>query len=561
MARSAPDRLTPQFQHPMRSQVQDRRGSSPTGISPTTGGPSPDSISPSPPPVRVHELAALPHRRGRSPGGEGRGDRYPHGGTEGTQLQDERFCIILWVVGSSLAFPLVLSGWLFLVPFMVHANWTPWPPSSVPPQSARSTALSTLSPTTAASPTSATPWQYIPSACIVPVTLPTRPARLNVSAPYSFGPANATSRPIFCLFNNTHVNAWNNITSSPWDYVFATMPFALCPYVVYWSVGIEDGNITSRQPDYDEQYGLYRLRAIADSLNFNTVKILLALGGYPEDAPHFSRLGWDQAIADRLLENIVSTLERFGLNGITVHWVKARAGCEGPDDVTDSIITVILELTKASQLVAQEAADVVDHFFLATHSKRGTGGKDTQFCEARTRSLHQAYRSFVDALPAQKLRRSQLCLTDSLMPWTVKGIFTKPKRFSFPNNVIVGTSIQTECKWPSACTFTENTSCIIHLGQKVSTSRYPDLLFVVDGIGELSKRVNFNYINATQLASAPGDPMHACVLLLDLDADNYVDQCGGKYPRYALMRNYYYGTLGKTPSGGGDFNGTIVGCY
>ncbi|KAL1418174.1 hypothetical protein MTO96_026187 [Rhipicephalus appendiculatus] len=169
--------------------------------------------------------------------------------------------------------------------------------------------------------TGTNPWPNVPSACLVPVPWSTLPPNLNVSAPYSFGPSNESSRPIFCLYNNTRVYAWRNITNSSWNYVFATLPFALCPYVVYWSVGIEDGNLTSRQRNFDEQYGLHRLRAIADSLNFKAVKILLALGGYPEDAPHFWRLGWDKELKERLMGNVADSLHRFGLNGITVHWV------------------------------------------------------------------------------------------------------------------------------------------------------------------------------------------------------------------------------------------------
>ncbi|KAL3208190.1 hypothetical protein MRX96_039298 [Rhipicephalus microplus] len=83
---------------------------------------------------------------------------------------------------------------------------------------------------------------------------------------------------------------------------------------------------------------------------------------------------------------------------------------------------------------------------------------------------------------------------------------------------------------------------------------------MIDAAKEVHKRLDFNVINATLVAAAPGDSSHACVLLHDLDADNYVDQCGARFARYALMRNYYYGAIGTTLSGNGDVLKTIARC-
>ncbi|KAL1481781.1 hypothetical protein MTO96_034178 [Rhipicephalus appendiculatus] len=46
-------------------------------------------------------------------------------------------------------------------------------------------------------------------------------------------------------------------------------------------------------PWFDEHHGLHQLRNITDSLGYMNVKILLAVGGYPEDGPYFSVLGHD----------------------------------------------------------------------------------------------------------------------------------------------------------------------------------------------------------------------------------------------------------------------------
>ncbi|KAL1418175.1 hypothetical protein MTO96_026188 [Rhipicephalus appendiculatus] len=581
MAAPVPDHVIRQGLRAATLQGQVGRGGAPTGHSSPLNGPSPESLSPSPPPVRTHELVALPPPRNRAMGGEELGQRHRNGAPADTppQQQNERLCIVLWVVGASIAFPLVFSAWLVIVPFVVHATWTTPLPFFLPPQSSMSTVPSTLSTTTAVPPTSANPWQNVSSTCIVPVTLSTLPPRLNVSAPFSFGPSNESSRPLFCLFNNTRVNAWRNITKSSWNYVFATLPFALCPYVVYWSVGIEDGNLTSRLPSFDVEHGLYRLRAIADSLNFRTVKILLALGGYPEDAPHFSRLGWDQDTLNHLLDNVVRSLNKFVLNGVTVHWVEARAGCEGPDDATvlktllrnlrtrfnsrmllDAMVTVMLQLNKASQLVAQEAADVVDYIFLATQNEHGTPWTSlVHFCRTRTDSLQASYRWFANGVAALKLRRSQLCLTDSLMPFALRGSFRAGGTFSYAGKP-ERAPIHLECSWPSICTFQNAGSCAMHVGRQVSTGSSPDQMFLIDSSSALANRLDFRAFNTTQWVPEHSNFTENCVLLLDLDADNYVDQCGAIYARYVLMRNFYYGTLGRALAGDGEVNGTFPQC-
>ncbi|KAH7970737.1 hypothetical protein HPB49_014920 [Dermacentor silvarum] len=562
-------------QRDTRPHGQAGRSGAPTPHSPIDG-PSPETLSPSPPPVRVHVLGALPSQRDPArPSRDQRDHRYPDGARH-TQPQDERLCIMLWVVGASLTFPLVLSAWLVLVPYLVHANWTTL--VSPPPLSVSSEFLST----TAIPATSTSPWQDVPSQCLAPVMLSALPPRLNVSAPYSFGPSNESSRPIFCLFNNTRVYGGPE-SSTRWNYVITALPFALCPYVVYWSVGIENGNLKSRQPSFDEQYGLHRLRAIADALNFTTVKLLLALGGYPDDAPHFSRLGRDHATMVRLMNNLADSLERFGLNGITVHWIEARAGCHGPDDARvlnrllrslretlnarkpsgGALVTVMLELNAPSQFVARETADIVDHFFLATQNERRSSRLHiNQFCESGTAVMHDAYRRFVSALAATKLRRSQVCLTDSLMPFRVNVALQQNLSLKYASKTLTRVPLYPECNKDGMCEYTEpGSSCHYNLFLVKGPSHpYLGHMFLIDDVSTLQKRLDFTEINVTQLASAPGDPPHACILLLDLDGDIYADQCGGHLSRYALMRNYYYGTLGKLLRGDGDVHGTYATC-
>lgn len=138
-------------------------------------------------------------------------------------------------------------------------------------------------------------------------------------------------------------------------------------------MGIADGNLKSRQPSFDEQYGLHLLREVADSFNFKALKILLAVGGYPEDAPHFSRLGWDIDAMNSLMRDVVDSVDRFGLNGITVHWAEAHDGCTGTDDIT--VFKTLLSV-QFSHMVQRQ--DVAGH-----HDHRNSGAEHYQSARAR----------------------------------------------------------------------------------------------------------------------------------------------------------------------------------
>ncbi|KAL3242576.1 hypothetical protein MRX96_021021 [Rhipicephalus microplus] len=252
MATADPDRGIRQDQCSTRLQEPRHHRDAVTGHSSPIGGPSPESLSPSPTPVRVRELVTRPPQKNQASAGDEPGQRHPDDATQDMQVQDERSCIVLWVVGAAFTFPLILSAWLVLVPFLVRANWT----------TTSTTPLFSLTPQHT--------MHTMPSTCIVPVAWSTLPPSLNVGVPYSFGASNESSRPIFCLYNNTRVHAGCNITNSRWNYLFATLPFALCPYRVCWSVGIEDGNLKSRQSSFDEQYGLHRLRQVADFIQLQS---------------------------------------------------------------------------------------------------------------------------------------------------------------------------------------------------------------------------------------------------------------------------------------------------
>ncbi|KAL1418172.1 hypothetical protein MTO96_026185 [Rhipicephalus appendiculatus] len=225
--------------------------------------------------------------------------------------------------------------------------------------------------------------------------------------------------------------------------------------------------------------------------------------------------------------NVADSLHRFGLNGITVHWVEAHAGCNGPDDVTalktllqsfrawfndrmlpDVMITVILQLTKASQLVVQEAADVVNHFFLATENEgRKSNGSFYETCDERTEAMHNAYRMFVSALPSQRLRRSQLCFSDSLIPSVIRGSLVYrggSPSFEYRIDELRAAPIHLECSWPNVCKLPlSGRSCNVHFAKQVTMDKDADRVFMIDNSSEVQRRLNFSEINAPQLVAVP----------------------------------------------------------
>ncbi|KAL3249119.1 hypothetical protein MRX96_056167 [Rhipicephalus microplus] len=75
-------------------------------------------------------------------------------------------------------------------------------------------------------------------------------------------------------------------------------------------------------------------------------------------------------------------------------------------------------------------------------------------------------------------------------------------------------------------------------------SAFDDWAFLTTQVSELGQRFSWRNIDMSQIPPAPDDPPHACVLLLDFDGDNFVDQCRGSFSRYAFANHFYFGSLG-----------------
>ncbi|KAK8757992.1 hypothetical protein V5799_017936 [Amblyomma americanum] len=146
---------------------------------------------------------------------------------------------------------------------------------------------------------------------------------------------NATHR-IFCLFNNSRFRR-----SGLYDFVPENFPLSYCSYVVYWSVSVANASVSSRVERFDTAYGLWKLKETLDNhLLAQRVGVLMALGGYTDDSPHFSRLGRDPSAMGRFVANVMQAISAHHLDGVTIHWAVPHMVCRTTDDALTMSILV-----------------------------------------------------------------------------------------------------------------------------------------------------------------------------------------------------------------------------
>ncbi|KAL1481779.1 hypothetical protein MTO96_034176 [Rhipicephalus appendiculatus] len=450
---------------------------------------------------------------------------------------DERVCLQLWVLWAALTLPLLFSMWLFLVPFVVNTN-------------TQLTDGRTVTTT--------------PEPCLKPVKLlePSMPIRTSPNA--TLGPSGLQARPFFCLFRNNAVTFSRNYSTvgQNYDYTFWSVPFKLCHNVIYWSVAIDNGNITSRMPSFDHSYGLYQLRNITDKLGYLDVKILLALGGYPEDGPHFSLLGRDPVTLDRLTTNVVAALSSFRLDGVTVHWVDPGPRCGSPDDqgtiaallralrqafdnngMTHAMVTAMLDGSTSVERVISTSKDAVNHFFLTDHQRLAGGPRGfDEVCATYSDNTISTLSHYINSVPG--LRWDQICATAPVAALAADGdIDVTAQQFMMqPGRPLRWAPIYEACGKLGFCKLlAASTSCIVHQmnwdrGLHTANLHAGTIYFV-----DTTFTIQLRYRNRFH-APIVGEP---CVFVTLIEHDNYAGQCGGGYHRYLLLQHLYFGTRGQ----------------
>ncbi|KAK8784606.1 hypothetical protein V5799_009026 [Amblyomma americanum] len=481
---------------------------------------------------------------------------------QGQTPEEDRVCVQSWAMIFALTAPYFLSAWLLVLPFLVRSNRSAL---TILPTFASPTVTSTLRtpplPTTAVPTTTVDIWQGIPADCRVPVSLGDTYGPTNVSSPSAAAsqPRSLPAKPFFCLFNNSRFYD----PARSLLYGIETMPMQFCSSIVYWSVGIENGSLQSRVPNFDHDHGLERIRHVASRRGWPDIQIILALGGYAEDSPHFTRLRSDYATLQRLLSSVEVALLLHDLNGVMVHWVTPDARCRGPNDNavmgillrglrevfnrarTAATLSVMLDVRPENVALAANVAGFVDYFFLETHRviPRPTTSVEN-FCEGITAAVHSAANTFAAGgrVPPQKV-----CITESLAPMEALGLQDpNTDEYGFvPGASLDWMPIYERCNDTSFCRDTVQTSsCVLHRvpAARNASGNY-SWLNMVNSASTLHLRLNYYRMFGRQ---STGRPRQVCVLVVDHDYDNFGDMCyGNRYKWYLLMSNLYYGSSGS----------------
>ncbi|KAH7955593.1 hypothetical protein HPB52_001679 [Rhipicephalus sanguineus] len=121
---------------------------------------------------------------------------------------------------------------------------------------------------------------------------------------------------VYCLYNNSRFRKPRGH-----DFLTVHVPWWFCSRLIYWSVGIDKGKLTSRAENFDRIYGLYKLRVIADTYR-EGVELLMTVGGYPEDTGQLYALGSGTNESYSLAKDVAETVYYTGFNGVNLHLVE-----------------------------------------------------------------------------------------------------------------------------------------------------------------------------------------------------------------------------------------------
>lgn len=282
-------------------------------------------------------------------------------------------------------------------------------------------------------------------------------------------------------------------------------------------------------------YGISDLKNSTDHLSGGKTKVLVALGGYPEDSPQFSRLGRDPVAMDTLVVDIVTMMVDLRLDGIAIHWVVPTGACQ-PFDVQSTLsalfanVRKLLNLNNLSALmtlilpygdavtVDSMPPDLVDFFFFMTHEflpdKANTGVCEYVTTEALT---------FLTSIPGYNKHQRKLCV----------GISMAAIRFGLQIDRYL-----TSTRFP----YIPGRAPLFEMctGQLPQESNYKGCAFYVDPTPQSNIEVIYAYPSKDKI----NDLLHLhfpnrssrCTLVADLDFETYKPGCSKSYP--TLTRLY-----------------------
>ncbi|KAK8757199.1 hypothetical protein V5799_000102 [Amblyomma americanum] len=173
------------------------------------------------------------------------------------------------------------------------------------------------------------PWVDVPRKCLREARVNDVIKELHVRDPAPLPLGSRHRGDVICLFNNSRFRK-----QLRWDYVPSMMPLKFCQCLLYWSVAVSEGLVRDRTPEFDVNYGVWKLKSLASSLasSYELPELMIALGGYREDSAHFSRLGRDSALMSRFAASVAKFLFKHDIFGALVDWKDIGGHCGSRED-------------------------------------------------------------------------------------------------------------------------------------------------------------------------------------------------------------------------------------
>ncbi|KAH6923694.1 hypothetical protein HPB50_005164 [Hyalomma asiaticum] len=381
------------------------------------------------------------------------------------------------------------------------------------------------------------PFSGVPARCL-------RSVRLNdpnvsiVSTTYTPTGFQRTLHQIFCVFNVSRLGRANSMT--PID-----MPLDYCSSIVYWSLGVvASGAVESRVEQFDSTgVGLYKWRDMLDRIGLQDTRIMLTIGGYPQESAYFSRLGRDSGAMARFVTSLMKIVLKSYANGIVIDWVQPEPGCGRPEDrITLSLLIDAIRLAYRTSaavvgggeiavtiskhvVLAREVmilvADRVDWFFAQTQLIEPSTAHGVDLCF----SWAQAHGHVIGSLRGRGLYVEKICAGFSMAPllaegWQDRGRLPVVNALSSATSPDTGratTSMVNVCSSPMdpPCKVTSNAGCLIfrklHLPGNAS---FPAPFYIFEGRDLMHTSLSIGNVTTK-----------FCAVLYDLDFDNFRTPC------------------------------------
>ncbi|KAK8778105.1 hypothetical protein V5799_020555 [Amblyomma americanum] len=426
------------------------------------------------------------------------------------------------------------------------------------PSTAATTLMTTAAATTSAPPTTEAPR---PTGTSCQKESPNVPGGINLTDvfherliyPEAY-PEGGRNQPVYCIYNMTRFRR-------PKRYYFLPphLPFALCPNIVYWSWRLPRGNLTSRAKEFDERFGLSAIHEVARNQR-SRVDLSLALGGYREDSGDFHAVGKDDTVRHRLVQEVYQAYRRYNLSGIVLHWVANEPVCEtafgGSVPRLGEFIDSLRRLMslnegsppfKVAAMVDPQQLHEMQFFrllrtrlnmtFFKTHQASPSKDFD-DYCANSANvfrsNVERVKPFFRPPIPVPNAPEPQkyegLCISLSLALNARQGYRLEQPAPPQPVSTVEGYMALFEA-CDSQLSFNDvvdnRPGCVL---RKTSGPNL-NVTYALDDLAALKTKMS-NLGNRTQL----------CVLIYDIDFDNYMNECRQNvvaFSRYLMLRHFY----------------------